>query len=153
MTLKTSTNRSMKTPTESMTIANVYNIYNLSFLVMQETHLAGRDAVCIKTSDGKKKCTVHNSGTMNRNKTRAGVAILKCAFTTVAARLCMLKIILKLLKHLKHYHQIYTNANILREKSRNMKKTFYSALTLLVNTLCKKAIFTIMGDFNAGTTS
>ena len=150
--------RSMRTAVKKMNIADDMAAYGLSVLGVQETHMTDKDVETIRTSDGKKAYTVHHSG--QPSEKRAGCAIiiaegLKCTFTAVSGRLCMMKLSLKDRNINRPIYVIncYAPTEPNCDKDSQLRETFYSDLTSLANTVCRRAILMVIGDFNAKTGS
>ena len=137
---------------KKMSIADDFIEYNLTMMMVQETHIKETGAIELKSSSGK-TLYLYNSGNISKSINGVGIITNKStniSFKDISDRICVATV---KTKNKFKYHVISAYAPTLESTVKRPEdtKNFYDQLTSIVNKFNKRDAIIIGGDFNAKT--
>ena len=142
-------------------IATDMEHYKMDVLAIQETHIEGNGSEIITSEKGRKYILYHGDGTKkdnnnNKNRTYNGVGFvvredLEADFKSYTDRISMLTVKSKNENRSYRIISAYAPTLPVSEKDPKIREDFYTTLENIMNTLPKRDVLVVAGDYNAKT--
>lgn len=126
--------------------------YNIDMMAIQETHLTTTDIYSIETTDGRRRYTVYLSGRTGEGNNGVGIITrgnMSVKFKSISDRICLCETNIKSINRKVVLMCAYAPTLPNSEKNPQCRENFYQQLDSILNTISKRSILIIAGDFNA----
>lgn len=139
-------------PVKKVNIADDFIHFNLTAMMLQETHIKTTGMFELKSSTGE---TLHLYNSGNEKKSSAGVGILvrpnnnKITFEPISDRICVIRT--KANNITNNIISVYAPTSEITRKNPEETQRFYDTLTSVVNKVTRRQTIIIEGAFNAKT--
>ena len=135
-------------------LLNDFQLYKMSTLAVQETHIKGYGTMK-QTSNTGKTYILYCSGSKNKSENGAGIILpsdVNVEFDPICERICTVRI--KVNNNLKVYIlNVYVPTLNGNEKSHEIRENFYTKLDNILRNMSSRHIVIKTGDFNVKTGS
>jgi exonuclease III len=148
--------RGFKSAQKEMQMADDMRKYGVDIMAIQEMHLTTNELHDVSTTDGRDRYTVYTSG--KKDGGGAGVGImtrnnLPVYFTPISDRICMCETTVDRFNRKITIVCAYAPTLPTSEKRPKQREQFYQQLESVLNTVSRRSLLAVAGDFNAQTGS
>ena len=135
-------------------LVNDFELYKMSALAVQETHIKGYGTMKLTSNTGK-TYILYYSGSKNKSENGVGIILpsdVNAEFNPICERICKVRI--KVNNNLKvDILSVYAPTLNRSDKNHEIRENFYTKLDSILRNISNRYIVIITGDFNAKTGS